>query len=62
MKFDSVQTEIQNSVISDSELFNTLLKVRNGNFSVRFPSDQVGLSGKFWDTLNEIIEIKKTKE
>ncbi|AHM63257.1 GAF sensor hybrid histidine kinase [Flammeovirgaceae bacterium 311] len=59
MKFESVPSEIQDSVVSDSKLYNTLLKVRNGDFSVRFPSDQVGLAGKFWDTLNEVIELNE---
>src|SRR6201988_2833744 len=45
---------------SDSEFFNTLLKVRNGNFSVRLPADQVGIKGKIYDTLNEIIELNET--
>jgi len=45
--------------ITDSELFSTLLKVRNGNFSVRFPADQVGIKGKICDSLNEIIEMNE---
>jgi HAMP domain-containing protein/CheY-like chemotaxis protein/signal transduction histidine kinase len=44
---------------NDSEFFNTLLKVRNGDFSVRMPADRVGVKGKIYDTLNEIIELNE---
>ncbi|HXC04175.1 MAG TPA: HAMP domain-containing protein, partial [Bacteroidia bacterium] len=46
-------------MLSDTELFRILLQVRNGNFSVRLPADQVGLKGKICDTLNEIIELNE---
>ncbi len=36
-----------------------LPQVKNGNFSVRMPIDQVGLSGKICDTLNEIISLNE---
>src|SRR5689334_19991645 len=36
-------------------LLYVLNEVKNGNFSVRMPIDQVGVSGKICDTLNEII-------
>ncbi len=45
--------------ITDSELFSTLLNVRNGNFKVRFPADQIGIKGKICDTLNEIVEMNE---
>jgi HAMP domain-containing protein/signal transduction histidine kinase/CheY-like chemotaxis protein len=45
--------------ITDHELFSTLLKVRNGNFSVRLPADQIGIKGKICDSLNEIIEMNE---
>jgi len=45
--------------LADSEFFSTLLKVRNGDFSVRMPVDQIGLKGKIYDTLNEIIELNE---
>ncbi len=37
------------------ELLRTLQSVRDGDFSVRLPSDQTGLAGKISDTVNEII-------
>ncbi|HRO43947.1 MAG TPA: HAMP domain-containing protein, partial [Flavipsychrobacter sp.] len=41
------------------ELLNVLTEVRSGNFSVRMPIDQVGISGKICDTLNEIITLNE---
>ena len=48
----------------DKELLRVLMEMRNGNFNVRMPLDQVGVSGKICDTLNEIIELNQnmTKE
>jgi len=46
------------------DLLSVLTEVRSGNFSVRMPIDQVGISGKICDTLNEIISLneKMTQE
>ncbi|RYZ45321.1 MAG: hybrid sensor histidine kinase/response regulator, partial [Sphingobacteriales bacterium] len=41
------------------ELLNVLTEVRGGNFAVRMPIDQVGISGKICDTLNEIISLNE---
>ncbi len=41
------------------ELLKVLTEVRNGNFNVRMPIDQTGLSGKICDTLNEIISLNE---
>jgi HAMP domain-containing protein/CheY-like chemotaxis protein/signal transduction histidine kinase len=38
------------------QLLAVLTAVKKGDFSVRMPGDQTGLSGKIADTLNEIIE------
>ena len=48
----------------DKELLRVLMEVKSGNFNVRMPIDQVGVSGKICDTLNEIIELnqKMTEE
>ncbi len=43
----------------DKELLRVLIEVRNGNFNVRMPIDEVGISGKICDTLNEIIAINE---
>ena len=50
--------------VLNRELLRILIEVRNGNFDVRMPIDQVGISGKICDTLNEIIFMnqKMTQE
>ena len=35
------------------------MEVKNGNFSVRMPIDEVGLSGKICDTINDIITLNE---
>jgi hypothetical protein len=37
-------------------LLNILTVVKKGDFSSRMPSDQIGVTGKIYDALNEIIE------
>src|SRR5438309_96614 len=39
--------------LDNKNMLNILIAVKNGDFSVRMPNDQVGLSGKICDTLNE---------
>jgi HAMP domain-containing protein/signal transduction histidine kinase/DNA-binding response OmpR family regulator len=45
--------------LDNRELLRVLTEVRSGNFSARMPFDQVGLSGKICDTLNEIITLNE---
>ncbi len=33
--------------------------MKNGNFNVRMPIDEVGLNGKICDTLNDIISLNE---
>jgi HAMP domain-containing protein/signal transduction histidine kinase/DNA-binding response OmpR family regulator len=47
------------SDFSGRELLRVLMEVKNGNFNVRMPIDQVGINGKICDTLNEIIELNE---
>src|ERR1700733_12366230 len=47
------------SLLDDKELLRILMQVRNGNFSVRMPIDEVGVKGKVCDTLNEIISLNE---
>jgi HAMP domain-containing protein/signal transduction histidine kinase/CheY-like chemotaxis protein len=47
------------TVLDNRELLRVLTEVRNGNFSVRMPFDQVGMSGKICDTLNDIISLNE---
>ncbi|HMI66368.1 MAG TPA: HAMP domain-containing protein, partial [Cyclobacteriaceae bacterium] len=41
------------------ELLHVLKDVQNGNFAVRLPVDEVGIRGKVFDTLNEIISLNE---
>src|SRR5579872_4878542 len=56
--------EVRPAEVLDKELLRILIEVRNGNFDVRLPIDQVGIAGKICDTLNEIIFMnqKMTQE
>jgi HAMP domain-containing protein/signal transduction histidine kinase/CheY-like chemotaxis protein len=47
------------SGLNQKELLRILMEVKNGNFSVRMPIDEIGLSGKIYDTLNEIIAMNE---
>ena len=42
-----------------STLLKVLMEVKNGNFNVRMPIDEVGMNGKICDTLNEIISLNE---
>ncbi|MGQ0828097.1 MAG: HAMP domain-containing protein [Bacteroidota bacterium] len=57
-----VQLSNTGGILSDADLFQVLLRVKNGNFSVRLPADQVGLKGKICDALNDIIELNERME
>src|SRR5258705_4042627 len=41
------------------ELLEKLKEVKNGNFAVRLPSDEDGMTGKIFDTLNDIIAMNE---
>ena len=41
------------------QLLKVLMEVKNGNFGVRMPIDEVGLNGKICDTLNDIISLNE---
>ena len=40
-------------------LLQVFTEVKNGNFSVRLLIDQIGMSGKIYNTLNEIISLNE---
>ncbi|HMH23493.1 MAG TPA: HAMP domain-containing protein [Puia sp.] len=46
-------------LLDNKELLRILTEVRNGNFGVRMPIDEVGVKGKICDTLNEIISLNE---
>jgi len=47
------------SLLDDKDLLRVLLLVRNGNFTVRMPIGEVGVRGRIFDTLNEIISLNE---
>jgi HAMP domain-containing protein/signal transduction histidine kinase/CheY-like chemotaxis protein len=49
----------KSAILDTKHLFQVLTQVKNGNFSVRMPIDQIGINGKVCDTLNEIIELNE---
>src|SRR5918993_5952044 len=54
------QENFSNDTIPGSrELLQVLTEIKNGNFSVRMPIDQVGINGKICDTLNDIISFNE---
>ncbi len=44
---------------NSKQLLKVLMEVKNGNFSVRMPIDEVGINGKICDTLNDIISLNE---
>ncbi|MGN6163907.1 MAG: hypothetical protein ACTHOF_05130, partial [Flavisolibacter sp.] len=46
-------------LIDQRQLLGVLVEVKNGNFAVRVPNDQIGVTGKIYDTLNEIIALNE---
>src|ERR1051325_10094112 len=59
-KLDRQHIEQISGVIDAAELLRVLTEVKNGNFNVRMPLDQVGISGKICDTLNDIIDTNQS--
>ncbi|RUT69566.1 response regulator [Flavobacterium cupreum] len=49
----------EESILTDAEFLKILLKVKNGNFTQRFPTDQNGIKRSICDTLNEIIDLNE---
>jgi HAMP domain-containing protein/signal transduction histidine kinase/CheY-like chemotaxis protein len=53
------EQEEEESILTDAEFLKILLKVKNGNFTQRFPTDQNGTKRSICDTLNEIIDLNE---
>ena len=49
----------EETTLTDAAFLRILLKVKNGNFSQRFPTDQNGIKRSICDTLNEIIDFNE---
>src|SRR5688572_6480938 len=45
--------------LDPKKLLKVLTDFKRGDFSVRMPVDQVGMTGKIYDTLNEVIELNQ---
>jgi HAMP domain-containing protein/signal transduction histidine kinase/CheY-like chemotaxis protein len=46
-------------MIDQRQLLGVLSQVKNGNFAIRVSNDQVGVTGKIYDTLNDIIALNE---
>ncbi|QSB25304.1 HAMP domain-containing protein [Flavobacterium sp. CLA17] len=55
----NTHVEFEESVLTDAEFLKILIKVKNGNFTQRFPTDQSGVKRSICDTLNEIIDLNE---
>jgi HAMP domain-containing protein/signal transduction histidine kinase/DNA-binding response OmpR family regulator len=53
------KVDSEESILTDAEFLKILLKVKNGNFTQRFPTDQNGIKRSICDTLNEIIDLNE---
>ncbi len=52
-------TESVADALDTSTLLKTLIAFKDGDFSVRLPVDQTGISGKIADTLNDIFKLNE---
>ena len=52
-------SQLYEEELDTRELLHVLTEVKNGNFNVRMPIDQVGINGKICDTLNKIILLNE---
>lgn len=59
VKSKTKRMQPEESILTDAEFLKILLKVKNGNFSQRFPTDQNGIKRSVCDTLNEIIDLNE---
>src|SRR5436190_13857497 len=44
-------------VLTEAELYRLLVKVRNGDFSVRLPAGQTGMKQSICQVMNDIIDM-----
>jgi len=60
LKVDGLESSKDDQkLLSEVDLLKVLLQVKNGKFSVRLPTDRVGIHGKICDALNEIIDMNE---
>jgi len=53
------KADLATQSLDTSTLLTTLIAFRDGDFSVRLPSDQTGVAGKIADTLNDIFKMNE---
>ena len=53
------QVSAPSDTLDPKKLLKVLSDYKRGDFSVRLPVDQVGTTGKIYDTLNEVIELNE---
>jgi len=54
-----VAETVKSDELNPHQLLQVLSAVKNGNFSARMPVDNLGLTGKICDTMNEIITLNE---
>jgi HAMP domain-containing protein/signal transduction histidine kinase/CheY-like chemotaxis protein len=54
-----IYTHTNGESVDQKKLLTVLSEVRNGNFAVRMVNDQVGVTAKIYDTLNDIIALNE---
>ncbi len=54
------EDQLPEAAFNERELLRALQAMRDGDFSVRLPGDQLGLAGKIADTFNEIVTSNQT--
>jgi HAMP domain-containing protein/CheY-like chemotaxis protein/signal transduction histidine kinase len=52
-------TELTTEVIDARLVLRVLSDFRRGDFTTRLPSEQIGLTGKIYDALNEVIDMNE---
>ncbi|SHE84544.1 HAMP domain-containing protein [Flavisolibacter ginsengisoli] len=58
-KVPKIITSEFDGLIDQRQLLAVLSQVKNGNFAIRVSNDQVGVTGKIYDTLNDIIALNE---
>ena len=53
------QATTTTDAIDPKKLLKVLSDYKGGNFSARLPVDQIGTTGKIYDTLNEVMGLNQ---
>ena len=52
-------TEVTTETIDVRLLLKVLTDFKRGDFTTRLPAEQTGLTGKIYDSLNEVIDLNE---